>query len=66
MAHAKHQNILLMVKTSTQENSISAVQHSTTNDLKPSRAVISFLVNYSKALEIKKTKKGENLSHFKN
>lgn len=55
-----------MVKTSTQKNIDLSAQKSTTNDLKPSKAVIRFLVNYSKALEIKKTGKGEDLSLFKN
>lgn len=55
-----------MVKTSTQKLTVSSVQKSITGDLKPSKAVISFLVNYSKALEIKNTEKGDSLSLFKN
>lgn len=55
-----------MVKTSTKTNIVSSQNTTAAKDLKPSKAVISFLVNYSKALEIKNTKSGEDISVFKN
>ncbi|HYG52256.1 MAG TPA: hypothetical protein VD905_15200 [Flavobacteriales bacterium] len=55
-----------MVKTSTQttvESNAAITKH---QNVKPSKAVISFLVNYSKALEIKKLKSSPEMAVFKN
>lgn len=53
-----------MVKTSTQK--LYSSKSSSSNDLKPKKAVIDFLVSYSKALEIKKLKASPEMAVFKN
>jgi len=54
-----------MVKTSTQ-NIFSSTKISQSKNLTPSKAVLSFLVNYSKALEVKKLKDSPQVEFFKN
>jgi hypothetical protein len=54
-----------MVKTSTQKL-LSSPKNSESKNLKPSKAVLSFLVNYSKALEIKKLKDSPQVELFRN
>ncbi|HLP10480.1 MAG TPA: hypothetical protein VK177_01040 [Flavobacteriales bacterium] len=55
-----------MVKTSTQKTFESNAPVTQKQNVKPSKAVISFLVNYSKALEIKKLKSSPEMAVFKN
>jgi hypothetical protein len=54
-----------MVKTSTQ-NIVSSTKNHESKNLNPTKAVLSFLVNYSKALEIKKLKDSPQVEFFKN